>query len=79
MERGWQGLIFVLGSVVLIVGVALLLLPGPGWLIIFLGLGILAAEFAWAQRLLHRARGRYDRAVALAQGRRSRRKDSASR
>jgi uncharacterized protein (TIGR02611 family) len=27
-------------------------LPGPGWLIVFLGLGILATEFSWAERLL---------------------------
>ena len=31
---------------------ALVPLPGPGWLIVFLGLGILATEFAWAERLL---------------------------
>jgi hypothetical protein len=27
--------------------------PGPGWLTIVLGLGLLAAEFVWAQRLLN--------------------------
>jgi hypothetical protein len=26
--------------------------PGPGWLTIILGLGLLAAEFVWARRLL---------------------------
>ena len=30
----------------------MLLLPGPGWLTIGLGLGILARDFAWAHRLL---------------------------
>lgn len=30
--------------------------PGPGWLTIFLGLGVLASEFGWAGRLLHFAR-----------------------
>jgi uncharacterized protein (TIGR02611 family) len=30
--------------------------PGPGWLVVFLGLAIWASEFEWAQRLLHRAR-----------------------
>ncbi len=34
--------------------------PGPGWLIVFAGLAILATEFAWAQRLLGYARGKYD-------------------
>jgi uncharacterized protein (TIGR02611 family) len=28
--------------------------PGPGWVTIFLALGILAAEFVWARRLLDR-------------------------
>jgi hypothetical protein len=28
--------------------------PGPGWLVIFLGLSALAAEFVWARRLLAR-------------------------
>lgn len=46
----------VAGLAVLLGGVVLLPLPGPGWLIIFLGLGILASEFAWAARLLSFAR-----------------------
>ncbi len=33
-------------------GIALLPLPGPGWVIIFVGLGVLASEFEWASRLL---------------------------
>jgi len=28
--------------------------PGPGWLTILLGLGLLAAEFVWARRLMER-------------------------
>ena len=42
--------------VVVVVGVVLLPLPGPGWLIIFLGIGVWATEFAWAHRLLRTAR-----------------------
>jgi len=52
----WRGLIGLLGTGVVIIGAVLLPLPGPGWLIIFAGLGILATEFAWAQRLLARVR-----------------------
>ena len=48
----WRVLIGVVGGAVVIVGAVLLPLPGPGWLIIFLGLGILATEFQWARRLL---------------------------
>jgi uncharacterized protein (TIGR02611 family) len=46
----------VVGLAIVALGLVLLPLPGPGWLIIFLGLGILATEFAWAARLLRFAR-----------------------
>jgi uncharacterized protein (TIGR02611 family) len=52
----WRVLIGVVGTGVVITGVVLLPLPGPGWLIIFAGLAILATEFVWAQRLLAQAR-----------------------
>jgi len=29
-------------------------LPGPGWVTIALGLGLLAGEYVWARRLLDR-------------------------
>ncbi|MFF5227426.1 TIGR02611 family protein [Dactylosporangium sp. NPDC000521] len=40
------------GTLVIAVGVVLLPLPGPGWLVILGGLAILAMEFHWARRLL---------------------------
>ncbi|MFZ2176685.1 MAG: TIGR02611 family protein [Rhodococcus sp. (in: high G+C Gram-positive bacteria)] len=52
------------GSVVLVAGLVAIPYPGPGWLIVFAGLGILASEFTWAHRLLHYARARYDRFLA---------------
>jgi uncharacterized protein (TIGR02611 family) len=55
-ETVWRVGIAVVGLVVVVVGVILLPLPGPGWLIIFLGIGIWATEFAWASRVLRRAR-----------------------
>ena len=42
----------VLGGVVVLVGLTLIPLPGPGWLIVLLGLGIWAIEFVWARHLL---------------------------
>ena len=50
----------VVGTAVLIVGIVLIPYPGPGWLIVFAGLGILATEFTWAHRLLRFARSKYD-------------------
>jgi uncharacterized protein (TIGR02611 family) len=40
------------GGLIVVLGLALVPLPGPGWLIVFLGLGMLASEFAWAERML---------------------------
>jgi uncharacterized protein (TIGR02611 family) len=46
--------IAVAGASVLVVGVLMLVLPGPAFLVIPAGLGILGLEFAWARRwLLH--------------------------
>ena len=42
----------VVGFTVLLAGVVMLVTPGPGWVIIALGLAILAAEYVWARRLL---------------------------
>ena len=45
----------IAGAIVLLSGVAMLVLPGPALAVIPLGLFMLAMEFAWAERLLHRA------------------------
>jgi uncharacterized protein (TIGR02611 family) len=52
----WRGGVAVVGLVVILVGIVLLAAPGPGWLVIFLGLGIWASEFVWAKSLLRRTR-----------------------
>jgi Putative transmembrane protein (PGPGW) len=41
----------LVGGGLVAAGVALLVLPGPGLVVIGLGLGLLATEFAWARRL----------------------------
>jgi uncharacterized protein (TIGR02611 family) len=55
---GWRIGLTVVGVAVIIAGIILLPLPGPGWLVIFAGLGILATEYEWAGRLLTFARDR---------------------
>jgi uncharacterized protein (TIGR02611 family) len=55
--------IFVIGSTVLAIGVALLVLPGPAFIVIPAGLAILAVEFAWARRWLRRMREMLQRTV----------------
>jgi uncharacterized protein (TIGR02611 family) len=46
----------LVGLVTVVVGLILVPFPGPGWVIVFVGLAIWASEFEWAQRLLHSAR-----------------------
>ena len=46
------------GSLLLVAGVLMLALPGPGWLTIAAGLAILAKDVAWAERALDRVRRR---------------------
>ncbi len=49
------------GGLVVIIGIIAIPYPGPGWLIVFAGLAILATEFEWAQRILDKAKGEYDK------------------
>jgi uncharacterized protein (TIGR02611 family) len=46
----------VIGATVLLIGVALLVLPGPAFIVIPVGLAILATEYAWARRWLKKVR-----------------------
>jgi tellurite resistance protein TerC len=52
----WRSLVLIVGFVVLIIGCALLVLPGPAFLVIPAGLAILALEFDWARRWLERVK-----------------------
>lgn len=49
----------VAGVVVILIGIPLIPLLGPGWLIVFTGLAILASEFEWADRMRERIRSRF--------------------
>jgi len=49
-------IILIIGITFLLAGLALLILPGPGILIIVRGLAVLATEFIWARRILKKLR-----------------------
>ena len=53
--------IAVIGGTVLLIGVALIVLPGPAFLVIPAGLAILGTEFAWAKRWLNKTKEFYDK------------------
>ena len=44
-------LIFIIGSSIVITGLLMLVLPGPGWAAIFLGFAVLATEFTFAEKV----------------------------
>ncbi len=44
----------VIGLTVLLIGLAMVILPGPAFIVIPLGLAILASEYAWARRIIRR-------------------------
>jgi len=56
LRLAWRAIVIVIGVTVLLVGIAMLPLPGPGTLVILSALAILASEFAWARQLLQRVR-----------------------
>ena len=49
-------IVSVVGATVLLIGIALLVLPGPAFIVIPIGLAILATEYAWARHWLRKVR-----------------------
>ncbi|WP_010588209.1 PGPGW domain-containing protein [Schlesneria paludicola] len=58
--------VFIVGTTVLLIGIAMILLPGPAFIVIPAGLGILATEFVWAKRWLEYAKRQVDSLAAAA-------------
>jgi tellurite resistance protein TerC len=53
LKQAKRLIVIVVGFTLLIVGVAMIVLPGPAFIVIPLALAILASEFVWARRLLN--------------------------
>ena len=62
-SRVVRAAVVLAGFVVVLVGVALIPLPGPGLLVVAVGLAVLALEFAWAERMLERTVNRMEQAT----------------
>jgi len=56
LKQARKLVILVIGATVFVLGVAMLVLPGPGIAVIIGALAILATEFVWAATLLHRVK-----------------------
>ena len=51
-DLAWRLSVLLIGITVVLVGVLFLVVPGPGWPVIIIGLIFLATEFQWARRML---------------------------
>lgn len=60
-------IVAVIGITILLLGIVMVVLPGPAFIVIPIGLAVLATEFAWARRAVRRARVM----IAKARGRES--------
>lgn len=64
MQRAWarvpqwirRVVVAIAGGVVLVIGIAMIVLPGPAFIMIPAGLAILGLEFAWARVWLKKAK-----------------------
>lgn len=61
LRQSKRTVIGIIGITIVLLGSVMIPYPGPGWLVVFLGLGVLGTEFDWAKRLLGFAKTRYDR------------------
>jgi tellurite resistance protein TerC len=62
-------IVLVVGTTVVLIGIAMLVLPGPALVVIPAGLAILATEFVWARQMLQHLRDRAQKTVNDIRGR----------
>ena len=58
LKQAKRLIVSVVGFTVLLIGIAMIVLPGPAFIVIPLGLAILASEFVWARRLLNKIKSK---------------------
>jgi tellurite resistance protein TerC len=61
LRKAKRLVIAVIGFTILLIGVAMIVLPGPAFIVIPVGLGILATEFVWAKKLLKKVKEKIDK------------------
>ncbi|OCG73568.1 PGPGW domain-containing protein [Microbacterium sediminis] len=79
VRRGYRAAVGTLGGIITALGVILLPLPGPGALVLIVGLAVLGSEFAWAQRASAWVRRQVARIAAWWKRRRERRQATTGR
>jgi uncharacterized protein (TIGR02611 family) len=78
LDIAYRTLVGILGGGLAIVGLLLVPLPGPGWLVVFLGLAVLGTEFHWAKRVAGWLKRALDRFWAWWKARRARKAETKS-
>ena len=61
LQQAKRLIVIVAGFTVLLIGVALIVLPGPAVLVIPVGLGVLATELVWARKLLTKLKSTFQK------------------
>lgn len=54
-------IVVVVGFTIMLIGVFMIVLPGPAFIVIPLGLAILASEFIWARKILDKVKRKISR------------------
>jgi uncharacterized protein (TIGR02611 family) len=57
LKQARRCVVAVIGLTVLVIGIMMIVLPGPAFIVIPAGLTILATEFLWARKLLKKIKG----------------------
>ena len=63
LRQARRVIIAVVGFTVLTIGLAMIVLPGPAFIVIPLALGILATEFVWAKTLIKKVRSKIPKKI----------------
>lgn len=71
LDGAYRASVGVLGGFLAVLGLVLVPLPGPGWLVVFLGLAVLGTEFHWARRASQWLKRQLDRFWAWWKSRRA--------
>jgi tellurite resistance protein TerC len=61
LQQAKRLIVIVAGFTVLLIGIALILLPGPAFLVIPVGFGVLATELVWARKLLTKLKSTFQK------------------
>ena len=61
LQQAKRLIVIVVGSTILLMGIAMIVLPGPAVLVIPVGLGVLATELVWARKSLNKLKSTFQK------------------